>query len=196
MADGTKNKRRRAFPQFAAEFAKAVKQSGLSHTELQKRTKISRTVLHGYEAGRTFPGVGELRVLSEVLGVTPNQFIFGTEQPFKKDLIVERFGLTTDHRMIVGSMVLMSMLTRSERVAIMTVVESLAEARLGAAEVNQAREVIKIMAEEMGDLLTVMEPGIEAMVLGDFANKMKKRLIDAVPPSAPKPPRSKRSSHR
>lgn len=57
---------------------------GISQTDLHRLTGLSRTVLINYEAGRHIPGVRELRLLCDALGVTPNSLIYGTEEPIPK----------------------------------------------------------------------------------------------------------------
>jgi transcriptional regulator with XRE-family HTH domain len=47
---------------------------------------ISRTVLVGYESGKTKPGAREIRLLAEVLRVTPNWLLYGAEKPFHATL--------------------------------------------------------------------------------------------------------------
>lgn len=53
--------------------------AGLSIVELSKQTGISKTVLHGYERGRTKPGAREIRLLCIALNVSPNRLILGGE---------------------------------------------------------------------------------------------------------------------
>ena len=62
----------------------ARENKGISQTDLHRLTGLSRTVLINYEAGRHIPGVRELRLLSDALGVTPNWLIYGTEEPIPK----------------------------------------------------------------------------------------------------------------
>lgn len=52
---------------------------GLSIVELSKQTGISKTVLHGYERGRTKPGAREIRLLCAALQVSPNRLILGND---------------------------------------------------------------------------------------------------------------------
>jgi transcriptional regulator with XRE-family HTH domain len=51
----------------------------MSVVELSRQTGISKTVLHGYERGRTKPGAREIRLLSAALKVSPNRLILGSE---------------------------------------------------------------------------------------------------------------------
>lgn len=61
------------------EIKKAREQSKMSVLELSAKTGISKTVLHGYERGRTKPGARELRLLCEAMGVSPNRLLFGLD---------------------------------------------------------------------------------------------------------------------
>lgn len=67
----------------AIELRLAREAKGLSHSDLNRLTGISRSVLFGYEAGRTKPGAKEIRLLAEALKVNPNRLLFGTDEPFK-----------------------------------------------------------------------------------------------------------------
>lgn len=70
------------FPQRLATLREA---KGLKHDSLSELTKlrdpqkrgIARTTLRGYEFGIYKPGIRELRILSQALGVSPNELIFG-----------------------------------------------------------------------------------------------------------------------
>lgn len=67
----------------AIELKRARDAKGLSHSELNRLTGISRAVLYGYEVGRTKPGAREIKLLCEALEITPNRLIFGADEPFK-----------------------------------------------------------------------------------------------------------------
>lgn len=54
--------------------------AGLSIADLSKQTGISKTVLHGYERGRTKPGAREIRLLCAALQISPNRLLFGTDE--------------------------------------------------------------------------------------------------------------------
>lgn len=56
---------------------------GLSLADLHRQSEISKTALHDYESGRTKPGAREIKILCEILGVTPNWVLFGTETPLE-----------------------------------------------------------------------------------------------------------------
>lgn len=64
---------------------KAARESkGLTHSELHRVTGLSRMVISKYEAGQNKPGTRELRLLCDALEVSPNQLIYGTEEPHKQ----------------------------------------------------------------------------------------------------------------
>ncbi len=72
----------------------------LTQGELAERTKqadsegkgISRAVLSLYEIGKNRPSPRELRMLCEVLRVSPNRLIYGIEDPFDDLLEQARWG--------------------------------------------------------------------------------------------------------
>lgn len=72
----------------AVQLRRAREDANLSVIELARLTGLSKTVLHGYERGRTKPGAREIRVLSNALKVSPNWLVFGAEdfQPAKSTL--------------------------------------------------------------------------------------------------------------
>lgn len=57
----------------------AREEAGLSVVEVSRLTGISKTVLHGYERGRTKPGAREIRLLSAALNISPNRLILGSD---------------------------------------------------------------------------------------------------------------------
>jgi transcriptional regulator with XRE-family HTH domain len=63
--------------------AAARKRVNLSPTKIHELTGISRAVLRNYEIGKYKPGARELRRLCDVLGVSPNELIYGTVNPFR-----------------------------------------------------------------------------------------------------------------
>lgn len=64
----------------------------LTQGELAERTKladkegvgISRNVISFLESGRTQPGPKEIRLLCEVLRISPNRMIYGEDEPFEE----------------------------------------------------------------------------------------------------------------
>jgi transcriptional regulator with XRE-family HTH domain len=140
--------------QIAAELLRARINAGLSHSELHRLTGISRSVLIGYEVGRTNPGEREIRRLCDVLRVTPNQLLYGTEQPFHPDESLKRLGLNTEALTFAHLLVMYNMLAGEDRRAIITLMHSILEARHGRGKMAQAAEMMK---ELEGFLTMAME---------------------------------------
>ncbi len=63
----------------AVELRQAREHKALTLSDLNRLTGISRTSLHGYESGRSKPGAKELLKLCQVLEVTPNRLLLGTD---------------------------------------------------------------------------------------------------------------------
>lgn len=132
-----------SIPRIAVELQRARSNAGLSHSELHRVTGISRTVLIGYEAGRTNPGERELRRLCDALRVTPNQLLYGTDQPFQPDDALNRMGLTSEALSVGHFIVMHNMLTADDRRAIFTLMYSILEARHGRKKMAQTTEIMK-----------------------------------------------------
>lgn len=64
----------------AIQLRRAREQADISVIELSRLTGLSKTVLHGYERGRTKPGAREIRFLSIALNVSPNWLVFGNDE--------------------------------------------------------------------------------------------------------------------
>ncbi|MDD2894106.1 MAG: helix-turn-helix transcriptional regulator [Halothiobacillaceae bacterium] len=72
---------------FPKKLAELRESRGLRHDSLSELTKhadpqkrgIARTTLRGYELGITKPGIRELRILSQALGVSINRLVFGVD---------------------------------------------------------------------------------------------------------------------
>lgn len=126
-------------------------QANLSVIELSKLTGISKTVLHGYERGRTKPGAREIRLLSSALNISPNRLILGNDS-FETD----RPRFTSIYRKIqarpaIGFMLAMMympfvtpLLDEDELRSILTLVEALVRAKHPETAENMA-----IMADEL-----------------------------------------------
>lgn len=173
------------FGEIAAELARARSRAGLSHSDLHRLTGISRPVLFGYEAGRTKPGAKEIRLLCDALKVTPNRLIYGSDDapfeagtsPFPKWLDFDSQDLGT-----VNVTVLMMMLSKEERLALLTLAYSILEARSGKQELEKAFHALKVVGQVMSESDMLSQEKLEAMGQS-FEKKMSK-----------KPPRPKKQS--
>ena len=127
---------------------------GLSLADLHRQSEISKTALHDYESGRTQPGAREIKVLCEILGVTPNWVLFGTETPLEP-----RTGLRALVKLenspvwFMTSMVLMpiiaAVLDEDQLEALLVLVASMIEARDKDAYA-QASALAEIFVEQFG----------------------------------------------
>lgn len=142
----------------AVQLQAARTQANLSVIELSKLTGISKTVLHGYERGRTKPGAREIRLLSSALNISPNRLILGNDS-FETDS--PRF--TSIYRKIqarpaIGFVLAMMympfvtpLLDEDELRSILTLIESIIRAKHPETAVNMA-----IMADELSQQLDSM----------------------------------------
>lgn len=92
---------------------------------------ISRTALIGYEAGSSRPGLREIRLLCEVLKVTPNWLIFGTESPAQTLLPSLDLVRGNSLQSALRTAFAISALKGHEREALMSLALSLAGRQLG-----------------------------------------------------------------
>jgi len=138
----------------AYEIKGARERRRLTISDLARATGLSRTVLFGYEAGRTRPGVREIRLICEALKVSPNRLIFGMEQPFAESQgLAELVKLSARNPMagVAMSMFLIPIVTAvlgvEERAALLTLIGGLVEARD-----KNAFFSLKAMVETMAEL--------------------------------------------
>jgi transcriptional regulator with XRE-family HTH domain len=85
--------------EFGERLKRARTAKGLTQGELAEQTVradkdgkgLSRAVISLYEAGTNKPGTREMRMLCEVLRVTPSYFIYGDDDPFDTFLDRHRY---------------------------------------------------------------------------------------------------------
>jgi transcriptional regulator with XRE-family HTH domain len=143
------------FGDIAAELARARSNAGLSHSDLHRLTGISRSVLFGYENGRTKPGAREIRLLCDALKVTPNRLIYGSDDtPFEAGAspFPEWLEFDSQDYGTVNATMLMMMLSKEERSALFTLAYSILEARRGKQELEAAFQTVKVVGQTIGEL--------------------------------------------
>jgi len=145
MAEEAKKAEKKLPTGAAVELRRARQKAGLTHSELHRLTGLSRTVLIGYEEGRTRPGEREIKKLCDALRVTPNLLIYGTEQPFEPDEALKRLGLDAESVGVAHLMVLFNMLPVEDRRAVLTLMHSILEARHGREWFGTAVEMMKVL---------------------------------------------------
>lgn len=167
----------------AAELAFARSKAGLSHSELNRITGISRTVLIGYEAGRTKPGAKEIRLLCDALKVTPNRLIYGSEELH----LGENFGLLFDNinpddrTASIKLAGLMLMLSKEERLALLTLARSILVERHG----KQVLETFSAITLSIYDVSDAMSGNEEWSI--EELEEFKRTIEDRISESSPKP---------
>lgn len=172
--------------EIAAELAFARSKAGLSHSELNRITGISRTVLIGYEAGRTKPGAKEIRLLCDALKVTPNRLIYGSEELNLGD----KFGLLFDNlnsddaQASIKLGQLMLMLSKEERSALLTLARSILVERHG----KQVLETLSSIALSIYDVSDAMAGGEEWSIeeLEEFKQIIEKKISERISASPKK----------
>lgn len=150
----------------AAELSRARAKAGLSHSDLHRITGISRSVIFGYENGRTKPGSREIRLLCDALKVSPNRLIYGSDDPQYKDEFSLFYDLDSDTDR-VGAMklgVLMLMLSKEERLALLTLMSSILEARHGKGILEKAFLPVKTVS----DVINSLDESNESMPLEEL----------------------------
>jgi len=146
---------------------KAARESkGLSQTDLHKLTGISRTVLINYEACRHIPGTRELRLLCDALEVSPNQLIYGTEEPHKRTIgladTIIGMGQAAVMPVIMVAPMLGAMLGKDDTRTLLNLIESL------------------LKAKSPEDYASVMEIVTVFKEMTDKAPEMRKDFVDKI----------------
>ena len=99
-----------------------------------KEKGISRTALIGYEQGTSSPGMREIRLLCDVLQVTPNWLVYGTESAAPAvQTSLEFFAMTRKRELTsaVNAALVLAALKGHERDAVLSLSLSLAGRQLG-----------------------------------------------------------------
>jgi len=161
----------------AIELKRAREALGLTHTELHRMTGISRSVLFGYEAGRTVPNTEQLRLLSQALQVNPNRLVFGTDEPFKprtglRSLVKLRNSPLGIVAATIFVPIVFASLDDDQLEAVLTLLASLIEARN-----PEASKQITAFAEVMGELIGDGSPEALAIIA---AKAKDQEFIDAL----------------
>lgn len=134
------------------ELVRARKAAGWTQNELHQRTGISRDAIKGYESGRNMPGSRELRVLCQALGVSANKVLWGSETfqvaagPVKGMFDPAKQQASDSIKMLI----LMGLLTKEERDAIMTLIEPIVVGRKGGRdEIKKAFAAVDVIGNEV-----------------------------------------------
>lgn len=155
MSDDKKQTMSTGLDTVAIELKKAREAKNLSHTDLYRLTGISRSVLSGYETGRTKPGAKELKLLCDALSVNPNRLLFGNEEPFKprkglRGLAKLRHSPAGISLAIILMPIIMASLDDEQLEAILTLLTSLVEAR-DKETANKISAMAEVFLEQAGN---------------------------------------------
>lgn len=179
------------FDPIALELKRAREAAGLSHSDLNRITGISRTVLLGYERGRTKPGAREIRLLSKALKVTPNRLLFGTDEPFDSRASFQHLlAVRKSPGLILASMLplmpmILSTLTDEETSAILTLIGSIMQSRNKDMYVR-ITTFAAVMMEHIGDgegasLAHLNNPEMAAQIEAEIERRIKEAMAASNP---------------
>lgn len=144
----------------------AMKRRGMTVSDLHKATGISRTVLLAYTRGNYAPGARELKLLCEHLETTPTVLLFGRNEIKSSPYKIGDIALSSQGALVVTCLVFIGQLTQREQEAVLTLIESLVEARDPQAH-GQMVDVVRVLLEsEAGHMLSSQ---LEQIVEGAMA---------------------------
>ena len=168
---------------FAARLRAAREERNFTQGAVANRSKgldregrgVSRTALIAYEQGTTKPGIRELRLLCEVLHVTPNWLIYGTDSAAKASLASLEFlgSQKSDLRDVLTLSLAILSLKGHERDSLLTLALSLAGRQLGDVHLSALMSWGFFLKDKLFELLKEDFPeGIEEITLEQLALKM------------------------
>lgn len=156
---------------------------GFSQTAVATRTKmqdpkgqgVSRTVILSYEAGKFKPGARELRMLCEVLSVTPNWLIYGSDSAHEAAQASMETVRKNDAVSAFRLALAISVLKHHERGAFSSLVLSMAGREMGDLRLSSLLYMGKELAEKA---LKELEASFREMSPGE--SLAEKSLLDLV----------------
>ena len=151
---------------FASELIKGRTDLGLTQSQLSGISGLSLSAIKAYESGRNMPGARELRQLCNALQVSPNRLLFGKELPFEQRTVMDQLTYGEPENEAVArarAMTLFPLLASDEREAIFTLIRSLAVARHGVEEVENAMTGADLVT---GVTLEMIKAGSDAVRMG------------------------------
>lgn len=122
----------------------------MSSAELHRLTGISKSSLTRYEKGDRTPGAAELRVLCDVLRVSPSYLLWGDERDFGQlSTSVYDLEIKSDNQFVAIVSVLLYALPRPDRTALLQLLMSSVSARIGEDKVMKLTRMMTDFSEEM-----------------------------------------------
>ena len=168
---------------------KAARESkGLSHSDLHRITGVSRMVISKYESGQNKPGAREIRLLCDALEVSPNQLIYGTEEPLRKSVGLAEslldMGQGAVLPVVLIAPMLGAMLGREDTRTLLNLIESLLRAK-SPQDYAAIMEIVRVF-KEMTDQSPAMRAHFVDKLMSDpksmqeFQDTFIKRLKGAI----------------
>lgn len=167
---------------FAARLKAAREERNFTQAAVSNRSRmidperrgISRTALIAYEQGTTKPGIRELRMLCEVLHVTPNWLIYGTGSAAKAALPSLEFfggGRAANLRDVLTLSMAILALKGHERDSLLTLALSLAGRELGDVRLSSLMASASMLRDHFDEALKSSYSGeVATMTLEDLAS--------------------------
>lgn len=172
-------------PAFGARLRQAREERGFTQGAVSNRTKmidpeqrgVSRTALIGYEQDTSNPGLREIKLLCEVLRITPNWLIYGSEGATQVATASSELLNTPQIEMAVRTALALSALKGHEREALQSIVLSMAGRQLGDLRLSGLLTLTHLVMEPfqnmLKDYVTEFTP---TMPLTDVAEAMSVQL--------------------
>jgi transcriptional regulator with XRE-family HTH domain len=135
---------------------------------------VSRTALIGYEQGTSNPGLREIKLLCEVLSVTPNWLIFGTDSAISvAHTAVEMLRQRDQFETVLRTALALMALKGHELEAIQSVVLSLAGRQLGDMRLSGLLSLTESMKDAFIEQVKLNSPSFdETIPLEELAESM------------------------
>jgi transcriptional regulator with XRE-family HTH domain len=135
---------------------------------------ISRTSLIGYEQGTSSPGLREIKLLCEVLRITPNWLVYGTDEAgLIKQASMEAFSLGVNHELrgVLRAALVLLALKGHERDSILSLALSLAGRQLGDLRLSGLMMTADLMVNDFLKLVREHAPdATDTTPLADIAD--------------------------
>eukprot|EP01034_Spumella_vulgaris_P031932 gene31932-39450_t len=134
---------------------------------------VSRTALIGYEKGTSRPGLREIRLLCDVLHISPNKLIYGTESPLATTNVSFEFlskGASRELHDVLTTAIALTALKGHERDALLSLALSLAGRQLGDLKLSTLMSTTWFLRDALWSTLTQHDPRItEATTLDELS---------------------------
>ncbi len=175
----------------------AREQRGLTQAQVSTRTRmidpankgVSRTALVGYETGTSKPGLREIKLLCEVLLITPNWLVYGTESAAKTALPSMEMVSANNLRDALCTGLAIAALKGHERDSLLGLAMSLAGRQLGDLRLSGLMTYVSFLSTDIEEVLRrhlpdgaapkTVEDLIELLSTGATSNMGHRLKMDA-----------------